>query len=132
MARVYNVDYNSIFWLENVEVDPSNVCEEDWRLVFTRGHCHALALAVYDELGGRLVADYDCESDEVPQHVLVEAGGQYLDARTWLPDGHTIESFLGERQEYVTREFVENLPNFGYRPTEYEMARECLATLLSR
>jgi hypothetical protein len=70
------------------------VLDDDAVYVFTCGHCHSFAEALWRLAGDvELVFAYDIDAGEVRGHVLVRLDGRYLDARGWI-DG--LDEFLDE------------------------------------
>lgn len=128
-------DYNDFFCIDwhiledgriSIGVDPlgDEILDEAVIDVFSRGHCHSLALAIQELTGCELVATHD--GDDGWQHVAVEiSDGVFLDIKgTHCEDGLLEDDYCEDATlEAIGREDVEDWVERGeYRPLRIEDA----------
>lgn len=103
--------------------------------VFTRGHCHSLAIALQELVGGELVGTQEDCCDGIPSHILVKTGHDtYVDIEG-IQDYDEVMAKCTE-DAYLAEIHIDEIEDWtdtgDYRPLRVDDARPFAEALAER
>lgn len=121
-------------WGETLQIDPHNIGSHE-EYVYTRGQCHALALAIHEATGWQLCVMAENENypvSEVGDHVIcITPDGMGVDVNGF----QTLEA-LHDRWGHMCPCFVnvdeQTVWDLGWDEHDMEPAREVAKTILAK